>query len=53
VADFFMPPEYQGEWRCDLHPRSSRNGKYVAVDAPFENTGRQVILIDVSPVTMG
>ncbi len=53
VADFFMPPEYQGEWRCDLHPRASRNGKFVAVDAPHENEGRQVILIDVSSVTRG
>ena len=53
VADFFMPPEYKGEWRCDLHPRSSRNGKYVAVDAPHEDSGRQLHLIDISAVTAG
>lgn len=51
VAKFFMPPEYQGEWRCDLHPRSSRNGKYAAVDAPHQDSGRQIHLIDISGVT--
>ncbi|MFH1966093.1 MAG: hypothetical protein ABIJ42_11210 [Acidobacteriota bacterium] len=53
VADFLMPAEYQGEWRCDLHPRSSRNEKYVAVDAPYENSGRQILLIDISQALTG
>ena len=53
VADFEMPAEYQGEWRCDLHPRASRNGKLVAVDAPYENSGRQIQLIDISAALEG
>lgn len=51
VHKFFMPPEYQGEWRCDLHPRSSRGGSLVAVDAPHQDSGRQIHLVDISAVT--
>jgi len=50
VKDFAMPPEYQGEWRCDLHPRASRSGRYAAVDAPCLDSGRQIHLIDLSQV---
>lgn len=51
VAEFYMPPEYKGEWRCDLHPRSSRSGKHIAIDAPVPESGRQIHLIDVSRAT--
>lgn len=46
LAHFANPPEYRGEWRCDLHPRCSRDGKLVTVDAPSE-AGRQLYLLDV------
>lgn len=42
------PPEYQGEWRCDLHPGSSRDGRYVLFDSPHGGQGRQVYLVDIS-----
>jgi hypothetical protein len=48
LGDFRAPPEYVGEWRCDLHPRSSPDGRSVVVDAPLDGQGRQMHLIDVS-----
>lgn len=49
LGHFHSPPEYTGEWRCDTHPRSSNDGKIVAIDSP--HTGeRQVHLIDISRI---
>jgi hypothetical protein len=42
------PPEF--EWRCDLHPRFSRNGRYVVIDSPHTGQGRQLHLIDVAKI---
>ena len=46
LGAFFLPPEYKGEWRCDLHPRASRDGKKVLIDSAHDG-GRQIYLIDV------
>ena len=47
---FHLPKEYTGEWRCDTHPRFSRDGKTVVIDSPHEDQGRQMHLIDVSGI---
>ena len=47
---FHSPKEYTGEWRCDTHPRFSRNGKLVTIDSPVEGQGRQMHLIDISEI---
>lgn len=47
---FHSPEEYTGEWRCDTHPRVSRNGKRVTIDSPVEGQGRQMHLIDISGI---
>ena len=47
---FHSPKEYTGEWRCDTHPRFSRNGKLVTIDSPVEGQGRQMHLIDISGI---
>ena len=47
LGDFYLPPEYKGEWRCDTHPRSSNNGKMVCIDCPVEGSGRQLVLMDI------
>ena len=47
IADLESLPPYRGEWRCDTHPRSSRDGKLVCVDSPHDG-GRQMYLIDLS-----
>ena len=50
LGRFRSPPEYVGEWRCDTHPRSSNDGRTVAIDSPHTGEGRQVHLIDVSGI---
>jgi len=49
LGHFPSPPDYRGEWRCDTHPRSSEDGKLVAIDSPHDG-GRQVYLLDISEV---
>lgn len=50
LGAFHLPKKYTGEWRCDLHPRSSNDGRTVAIDSPHTGAGRQVHLIDVSRI---
>ncbi|HET8549572.1 MAG TPA: hypothetical protein VFL57_16280, partial [Bryobacteraceae bacterium] len=48
LGHFLSPPEYQGEWRCDLHPRFSPDGRKVVIDSPHGGSGRQMWLIDLA-----
>jgi hypothetical protein len=50
LGRFSLPPEYRGEWRCDLHPRLSRDGRQVIIDSPHAGNGRQQYLIELGPV---
>ncbi len=50
LGQFKSPRAYTGEWRCDTHPRISRNGKMVVIDSPHEDQGRQLHLIDISGI---
>ncbi len=50
LGHFYSPATYTGEWRCDTHPRASRDGKLVCIDSPH-NHGRQLYLIDASEIT--
>ncbi|REK18007.1 MAG: hypothetical protein DWQ37_05200 [Planctomycetota bacterium] len=50
LGEFHSPKEYTGEWRCDTHPRFSRDGKLVVIDSPHEDQGRQMHLIDISDI---
>ncbi|MCA9026148.1 MAG: hypothetical protein KDA86_13145 [Planctomycetaceae bacterium] len=50
LGHFHSPKEYTGEWRCDTHPRFSRDGKLIVIDSPHENEGRQLHLIDISEI---
>jgi len=47
LGKFLSPPQYTGEWRCDLHPRFSPDGKKVVIDSAHEGMGRQMYLIDI------
>lgn len=47
LGHFHLPPVYTGEWRVDTHPRFSPNSRYVCIDAPVKNQGRQLHLIDI------
>ncbi|HRU07309.1 MAG TPA: hypothetical protein P5137_16205 [Candidatus Brocadiia bacterium] len=54
LGAYHQPPIYRqggaGEWRCDLHPRSSRDGRLVTIDSTHEGKGRQMYLLDVGPI---
>ena len=50
LGHFHAPPEYEGEWRCDLHPRASRDGRLVCIDSAHGGDGRQMYLLDVSEI---
>jgi hypothetical protein len=50
LGSFHSPQPYTGEWRCDLHPRASPDGQFVAIDSPHGGNGRQIYLIDISQV---
>lgn len=47
VGRFRSPPQYRGEWRCDLHPRLNHSGTQVVIDSPHGGNGRQMYLIDI------
>ena len=49
LGHFHSPDSYVGEWRCDTHPRSSRDGRLVCIDSPHQG-GRQMYLIDISEI---
>ena len=49
---FYSPPEKKGELRCDLHPRWSRDGRYICIDTFCEGT-RQMCLVDVGAIIEG
>jgi len=49
VGRFFAPTELDGEIRCDLHPRWSRDGLQGSFDSAHEGT-RQMYVIDVSAI---
>jgi hypothetical protein len=50
LGHFYSPPEYEGEWRCDTHPRFSLDGRSVVIDSAHAGNGRQMYLIDISAI---
>jgi hypothetical protein len=50
LGQFHEPAAYVGEWRCDLHPRASRDGTHVCIDSTHEGHGRQMYLLDVGAI---
>lgn len=51
LGHFGSPAEYVGEYRCDLHPRSSRDGRQVCIDSTHGGHGRQMYPVVVSDLT--
>jgi len=47
IGRFYSPPEVTGPFRCDLHPRWSRDGKQVCIDSVHEGM-RQMYVGDVT-----
>lgn len=53
LGHYHSPPNYEGEWRCDTHPRLSRDGRKVVIDSTHEGLGRQMYLIDIGKAITG
>jgi hypothetical protein len=51
LGDFLAPEEFHGEWRCDLHARSSPDGKMVTIDSAHDGT-RQIYHIGISALVL-
>lgn len=52
VGGFYSPPNLQGEIRCDLHPRFSRDGRKICFDSMHEGH-RQLYGIEVGDIVAG
>lgn len=53
LGRFHSPPPYTGTWRCDLHPRSSPDGRRIVVDSAHGGNGRQMYIFEVGEVIRG
>lgn len=42
IGTFYSPLRYTGEFRCDLHPRLSRDSKFISIDLPLYG-GRKIL----------
>lgn len=49
LGEFAAPEGYDGEWRCDLHPRSGPDGRLVTIDSAHAG-GRQIYLLDIGEI---
>lgn len=48
LGNFYLSPDFRHKpWRCDPHPRWSRDGTQVCIDSAHEST-RQMYVLDVS-----
>jgi hypothetical protein len=52
LGRFHEPKIYNGEWRCDTHPRASNDGKMICIDSTHGGNGRQMYLIDISSLNL-
>ncbi|MCM4174191.1 hypothetical protein DHD32_22240 [Arenibacter sp. TNZ] len=50
LGQFFEPDKFKGEWRCDLHPKSDRSGKWVIFDSTHGGDGRQIYMVNINEI---
>ena len=49
LAAFHSPVAFQGETRCDLHPRWSPDGRFIAVDSAHDDR-RGIVVLDAGGI---
>lgn len=49
IGEFASEPVFEGDVRCDLHPRWTSDGKTISIDA-VPDGDRQIYLFDVSEI---
>ncbi len=49
LGRFPSPPQFDGEWRCDLHPRCDQQGRRVFFDSAHSGL-RQMYMIDIASI---
>jgi Tol biopolymer transport system component len=52
LGRFYHPKVEELEFRCDLHPRWSRDGKTISIDS-LHSGQRQIYVLDVSGIIKG
>jgi hypothetical protein len=50
LGAFHEPAMFRGEYRCDLHPRSDRQGDRVFFDSTHKSGKRQMYMVDIRPI---
>jgi hypothetical protein len=50
LGNFYEPASFKGEWRCDLHPRCTPDGKYVIFDSTHESNQRQMYMVKIEDI---
>jgi hypothetical protein len=53
LGAFKSPVAYRQEWRCDLHPFFSRDGRSIVFESPHSKHGRQMYVVDVRAIVDG
>jgi hypothetical protein len=50
LGRFHEPDKFEGEWRCDLHPRCNQDGTAVLFDSTHNGDKRQIYMIDIKNI---
>jgi len=50
LGRFYEPEKFEGEWRCDLHPRCDQSGTKVFFDSTHTGNARQIYMIDIKHI---
>ncbi|WP_422082642.1 hypothetical protein [Ulvibacterium sp.] len=50
LGQFYMPKKFRKEWRCDLHPKSSSDGKWIIFDSTHDGDGRQMYMVNIENI---
>ncbi len=53
LGEFFEPEKFQGEWRCDLHPRCDQQGNRVFFDSTHNGGKRQMYMVNIEKIVHG